>query len=511
MAKPQRPRAAPVTLLAALLAAPAAQAAWTFTPTVALTETYSDNVSLQSSENAHGQFITDVTPGFLLASNGPRLKLSARYALHYFTYSGEQPANTRRTQQELNGNMEARLIDDLLFLDASAARGTRGVSGFGPQAAGNLYSTTNQANVSTWRLSPYLRYRFGPSADVLLRYSHDAVKSGDLALGDSSGDTVALSVVSGPRFPILGWGFDYLREDLDHDIGGQSLTETASASLSYRLVPTLRLIGSGGYDRFEFDGPGGREQGPNWSLGANWIPSPRTSLRITGGQRYFGPTYSLAAAHRSRRSVWDISYSDSVTTARSQYLMPSSPSTSGMLEQLFRASIADPVERERAVAAYIQNNGRPTTVPGDVTYFSNRFLRLKRVQASVALTGARSTGIVSVFGSRNTELSDEQLQQPGTALTLFDTNTEQVGASALGTYALSPRSAAHLDLTATHISSLVNDSSSNQTTLRTGLSTRVGRSVRAVVEYRHTRGSVGAFSDQKYRENAISATLSMQL
>ena len=38
------------------------------------------------------------------------------------------------------------------------------MSAFGPQVNSNGYASANRANVTTWRISPYLLHRFGASA-----------------------------------------------------------------------------------------------------------------------------------------------------------------------------------------------------------------------------------------------------------------------------------------------------------------------------------------------------------
>jgi uncharacterized protein (PEP-CTERM system associated) len=506
------PRVAPLAMLAMLLS-PQSHAALKFTPSVGLTETYTDNVNLERRELAKGQFVTDIAPALSIVDNGPRLKLSAAYQLHYFAYSDQQLPNTATSRHQYQADMKAKLVGDLLFLDAFASRGQQSISAFGPQLSNNFYSSANQTEVSTYRISPYLRHRFGTTADLGIRYTRDSVSSGLGANGDSKGDSLALDLSSGPSFHALGWGVNVRREDLDNSISGKSVSETAQANLRYRLSPSLSLTGSGGYDKYDYDTLGGRTQGKSWSAGFIWTPSPRTSVQASGGRHYFGQTWSLAASHRSRHTVWSINYGDTVTTTRSQFLLPSTIDTASLLNSMFLPTFPDPVERQLAVAAYLRATGLPASLANSVNYFSNRYMRQKQWQASAAFTGAHSSMILSLFDSGRTALSTQQADSAllGSSLTGLNDNTHQQGVTALLNYRLSSRSTANLTLAAVNSDSLSTGIVNNTRTVQLGVSRQFSRRVRAAIDVRHMQGGTGAGTGQNYRENAVAATLSMQL
>eukprot|EP01032_Pedospumella_encystans_P029152 gene29152-32925_t len=130
----------------------------------------------------------------------------------------------------------------------------------------------------------------------------------------------------------------------------------ADVVLAQRIAdsqPQLMLTVTGGYDEYDYQSLGGVTKGKNWSVGGSWRPSGRTSVQLNVGKRYFGDSYFLAANHRTRTSVWSLTYSDAVTTTRSQFQLPSAVNTFALLDQLFQAQIPDAAARRQAVEAYI--------------------------------------------------------------------------------------------------------------------------------------------------------------
>ena len=108
---------------------------------------------------------------------------------------------------------KADLINQFLYLDATASSSRQAISAFGPVHSA-AYSSANNTQVSTWSISPYLRHRFGSSADLTVRYTRDSVSQGATGLGTSLGSTRPASTrpvaatrraPNGPRRPWPGW------------------------------------------------------------------------------------------------------------------------------------------------------------------------------------------------------------------------------------------------------------------------------------------------------------------
>lgn len=509
---PSRPLIAPVALLA-LLVAPACRADWKFTPAVELRETYSDNVALAVSEQAKSQFVTELAPSFSIVNNGPRLKLSAAYQLHSYAYSGDRSQGTNQSSRDFRGTANAKLIENFLYFDATGSLGQQSISAFGPQAVDNGYTSTNRTEVKTYRISPYIQHRFGPDASMELRYARDSVEAGNTAFGHSQADNLSLSIASGPAFRTLGWGLSYNRQQLDDSLTNKSTTDTAVANLRYQLSPIFALTATAGYDKFDYQSLGGETRGKNWTGGFAWNPSLRTSVQASAGKRYYGSTYLLTALHRSRSTVWTLNYNDAVTTARSQFLLPATIDTAALLDRMFTASLPDPIARQQAVAAYISATGLPPSLADSINYLSNRYFVQKQLQASVAFGTSKTKSVLSVFDSRRTALSTRQSDSAllGNNLSTLNDDNKQLGGNLTLSYQLSSRSSVSLAGTYTKSESLSTGIKDDSKALQLFLTRQFKQKLRGAVELRHVQGSTGAQSSRTYRENAVSATLSMQL
>ncbi|NVD96939.1 TIGR03016 family PEP-CTERM system-associated outer membrane protein [Massilia sp. BJB1822] len=505
------PKLAPMAL-ALLMAAPAARAEWKFAPALELRETWSDNVGLASNDKAGSQFITEVVPGFSLTNVGPRLKLHANYQLHLYQYSKERVGGTGSNTSSLNAGAQAKVVDDLLFFDGTATISQQATSAFGPQVNNNGYSTNNRNEVRTIRLSPYLQHRFGSTAQMELRYTRDTVDTDNRGMGRSDANSINLNINSGPAFRTIGWGFMANRQVLDDSIAPTSTTQLAMANVFYRLTPTFSLTASGGYDKFSYESNGQATQGKSWSTGFRWNPSPRTSLDASLGKRYYGNSYSLALNHRARYSNWSVSYGDSVTNSRSNFLLPSAIDTATMLDRLFMPNFPDAAKRAAAVEAYIRALNLPRALPDSVNYFSNRYALQKQLQASVSFTTARTSTMFNIFSMRREALSLTQVDSAllGSSSGNVNDNTRQTGASALFNYRLNSRTGASLSATYTNADSNSLGKGSQNRALRLFLTHQFDQKISGGMEVRRVRGST--FLDSgNYTENAVAASVSIKL
>lgn len=498
--------------LAAVLATPVARAEWRFTPTVDLRETWTDNVNLAPPGQEHSRLVSTLSPGFQLVNETPRLQFRANYQLSLYDYRGSRPDNTQRHTSFLNADARARLLGEVLFLDASASVQQTPTSAFGPQLPGGGYSSSNSSQMRSYRISPYLRETFGSLASGELRYVHDYVSSSAAGFGQSTGDTVSVLLSSGPTFRKIGWSMTASRQKLHDNIASDSTTDAANLGLRYLLSTQLSLNLNGGYDRFDYHSQGGKTQGASYSGGFRWDPSGRTTLEANVGHRFYGPSYYLSAQHRSRGTVWNISYDDAVTNTRNQFTLPATVNTAALLNQLFSVSIPDPNQRAAFIQAYMAARGLPIALPNAINYLSNRYTLQRQFRASSAMQLAHSTAMVTVFRSKRQALSETQQdsQLLGTQLLNLNDNTDQKGLNASLSYQLGPRSQATLSAAAYRTESLSTDRVDNSRQLSLYLTRQFSAKLSGVAEVRRTRGTSFAFTGGKYTENALSAGLSMK-
>lgn len=510
-------RLALLPLAAGLCAAFPAQAAWEFTPVVGARTTYSDNVTLRPEPLAESGLVAEVSPGFELLNRSPRLDFRMTYAVRLYQYSGQRPSSAQRHSQDLTGALKSRLVDDLLYLDAQADVHQQAVSAFGPLSSGSDYIRDNRNEVRSYRISPYLVHRFGAFANSELRYTHDSVSSDNIGFRRSDGNTLSAQLNSGPSFRRFGWNASVTRSVIDETLPAvanskatQQTTSSKGANLGLRYAasPQLNIGMFGGYDDYDFSGLGGAQSGAAYGANMEWIPSARTSLRLSAGHRFYGPSYDVALQHRSRGTVWNISYSDAVNSTRSQFALPQAVSTAAMLDNLFRAQISDPVLRAAAVQAYIQAAGLPPSLATSVNFFSNRYALQKQLNISMAWQLARTTSVITLYKTRREMLSSQQVDSVllGSSLATLNDNTDQLGLQATVGYKLGPQTLASVSGSARNIKSLSGLQQNNHRDVRFNLTRSFGTRTSGNVEVRRVKGAAG-LAGQQYRENAISATL----
>ena len=510
-ASPARlPRLLPLAAaLMTLLAPSASGASWDVVPALTVRETWTDNVALQPGDLAQRQLVSELSPSLAVMHNSPRLKLSSIVRLRHYEFSDEKVSGTARNQREGSAGAQGTLVDDLLYFNASANRAQRSVSPFGVVYREAAYAEQNQAAVTSYSISPYLVHRFGSSASLQLRLARDAVNSDNPGFGDTKSNNVLLNLNSGSAFRTIGWGLNYNRQDLEDSRSGSILTQSAVASLRYRASATLSLTATGGYDEYDYTSLGGVTKGPSWTGGFIWTPSSRTSLEASGGKRYVGTTKSLKAVHRSRRTVWNIIYNDAVTNSRSNFLLPATFDTASLLDRMFQADIADPAQRQLAVAEYMRRTGLPATLAESINFFSNRFFLQKSFNGSVALKGARSMLVFTAYRTRRDALSvrESDSQLLGNSSSSINDNTVQRGTNASFTYTVSPRTSLLLSSDAYRSESLSTSFSSFNRAQRLIGNHRFGKYLTGTLEMRHIKGTSAFVNNQPYRENAIAASL----
>ena len=525
MPEPRSPLVLAPLAVAMLLAPLPAHADWRISPTLKVSEIWTDNINLTEEEFAHSDLITQVSPGLTITNRTRRLVVDVRAQLNAFEYLNDSDKRSRRgleldelgegvskVQRSYRGSLRGELARDLFFIDASAARGQQSISAFGPRITGDSYSNANRADIETWSISPYLVRRFGNVASGQLRFTRDAVGGASyVGFNQTSGNTLQASLASGPAFRTVAWGLNYTDQDLQGARYGNSSTKNLSGNVRYILNRQWSLLGNAGYDRYEYEGLGGGQKGANWSLGFAWTPSPRTSVQATAGRHFFGNTGSLLAVHRSRYTSWNVSYSDAITTSRQQFMLPSTIDTASLLDSMFATAYPDPVERERVVAAYMQQSGLPPSLSDSVNYLTNRFIRQKQLRASMLYRKGLSTASLSAHSSDRTALSNQQSDSPvlGSQQGSFNSDIRQHGVAANYTYRLNSRSNLSAGYDIDKSESLTGNYSNYQRMLRVGLSRRFGEASGSVELRRRSGDRRFSEAARTYTENMLSASLSM--
>jgi uncharacterized protein (PEP-CTERM system associated) len=336
-------------LLSLALLAPVMASAgdWKFTSGMTLSERYSDNVNLAVTGSERADWITEVTPSVSVRREGARLKVNADYSLQGLLYADD--ANNNKVRQSLNGRANAEFVEEWLYLDATARISQELINQVNAGGLGDAVGIGNTTSVGAYSLSPYLKHRFGSTATVEARLSHDGVFIGDSAVSDTASTRYQFSAVSGNNFFPLSWSAKYNKLDNKSDAAANDgSSETASVNARYQLSRKFGLLANANMEKNDFTGVAARvrdyssygfgvfytpsrkfsmdalynhsDNGDYLSGSVTFNPTPRTTIGATSTKRAYGRSYGLNLAHRTRQSNWRLSYQDDLTTSQQQFL-----------------------------------------------------------------------------------------------------------------------------------------------------------------------------------------------
>jgi len=484
--------------LLALVACPTWAARWDIVPTLSVTETYTDNLSLTTDALKQSDWVTQVIPGISITATGARLKFDVRYAPEVTYYARGKQDNTVFHRGNAFGNAE--LAKGLLFADAGARVDQYNVNLQGPITTSNINTTGNVATVGTYFVSPFLRREFGSAVQAEARFTYSVVNSDEQSdLLNSVGDRIDLRLANGPAYKLLTWDLAYRKETIDYETTGDTDIEVSNLKARWLITPTVGLLAQGGYEYYK-RGLIPPTEGPSWSAGIDWEPSPRTRLATTAGQRFFGPAYTFDFNHRTRLTTWSAGYSENVTTARADFLIPATTSTAGYLDTLFSARFPDPVARQKAVEEFIARTGIPPSLNDPINIFTSQLFLVKRWNASASILGVRNVLIANVFGLTSEGLAGDLVlpAAPNTSI--------QTGASLLWNWRMTARNAWNLAPAYRRNESRNTGEIANLTYVTMGLTRQFQRRISGSLNYRFQQNDSN-FSASDYTENVVFATL----
>jgi uncharacterized protein (PEP-CTERM system associated) len=488
---------------------------WRFAPSLNVTETYTDNVRLAPKGGEQSDFVTQLSPGFSVVKNGPRLKLNANYALQARSYANNTSGTT--TTNSLNSTAHGTLIQDLLLFDASANAGQQNISSIGTLSTSDINVTNNRTETRSYSVSPYLEHRFGSTAIGQLRYAHEAVSNTTLnntnlnTIGNSNTDRIAANLASGPSFRNWSWALDAATQTISYTNSDSVDRSNESAQVGYQLTPTFRLTSKVGFEKDTYFTVGEKPEGGNYAAGFVWTPTPRTNLTADVGHRYFGRTYTLSANHRARFAAFRINYNEDITTSLAQSQNSPTSDVAAVLDQVYASQIPDPLTRQQIVDSYVIGGGSLNGIIGPINGLTNRYFLQKNLQASVALNGRRNTVIGTVFNTRRQPQSGQltQVSAAGLPLNTIDDNSRQIGANAAWNLKISPRTNTLADLNYSRNTALNTDRRTTYRSGRIAMTTAFQPKLKGTLELRRSEQH-SDFLSGDVNENAIGASLLMQ-
>jgi hypothetical protein len=258
---------------------------------------YTDNYCLEADDE-RDKWIATLTPNIGLIGSGSRGSLSLFGSFQFSNQDGEDDD----CQSDFGSNeafiptfiasANTELVQQWLYFDTSAYASQNDANSFRAGGSDGINGSGNTNTTYTLSASPYIQRRLKSVADLLLRYTYEEQYNTDNRVSDADDGT---------------------RQSVD-----LLLNISAELTLGYKLDRKWRVYGTVGEEWNDFNVLGDEDiDGTIWAVGFNYTPSPRTTISVGSGNRFFGNTPTFDFSHRSRRSVITASYSKDLTYSRS--------------------------------------------------------------------------------------------------------------------------------------------------------------------------------------------------
>lgn len=472
----------------------------TIVPRVVVSEVFTNNVRLASSGQQSEQ-ITEVSPGIRLNIDGAKVKTYFDYSLSEVMYA--QNTSSRRSQNTLNTFGVIEAVDNWAFFDFSSSISRQAISAFGTQSNSNTAINANQTEVSSYRLSPFIRGRFGTFANYDVRYSRSLTRNDAAVASGVATVDGAVRISGGSSFGSLGWLTDLKQQNIDYSAGRPTQSGIASLGLTYVLSSQANAFATVGRESNNFTSIE-RETYATNGIGLNWQPSEMTKASASRSQRSFGQAHSLNFQHRTARTVWTFNDLKDVSATPSQTGIVSVGSVYDLLFIQFSTLQPNPVLRAQLVNAYLQATNINPSAPVTTSALTSAVSALRRQDLSFALLGVRDT--VTFIG---TQSKTSRLDVISTALDDLTSASvlRQHGFSVNYAHRLTPDYSLGVLVSQQNTSGSLSTQESSLKSFNVSVTGKVGSRASATVSARRV---VSSSNTAPYGETAITGNINVQ-
>jgi len=313
---------------------------WTIRPSLNIEQIYSDNIRLTDT-NKQSALVTDVSPGVSINGSSPISNFDFNYRVQgLYNAQGDSGLDVNN---QLQMNTDYQLIRDRFFVESSSSISQQNVSNR-QIANDNISGGSNSSTVSTFSLSPYWTPHFKGFADGEFRVTYDTVssKGGESSLSDTDSFSQNINLNSGNDFSLFSWSFSFNNSERSNSDGEDVSFQDSQAEIRYAIGREFSVFARAGQSSNSFaSNSDSHNNGISYTLGGQWQPSQRFRLEAGMGNNRFvtvevtpfnrlhwittytnndiglntGDTWNTNLNYTSRRSVWNLSYSeDTVTT-----------------------------------------------------------------------------------------------------------------------------------------------------------------------------------------------------
>ena len=356
-------------------------------PSVSLQQTITDNVGL-SSTNKRADAYTEATAAVSISSRVGRIRGVFDYALT--SRLSVRDSNASDLRHTLNALATAELIENTAFVDLRGSISQQAISPFGKQSFVSGLDNSNQTQVSTFGIAPYVKGRLGRFAEYEARVDHSESHSGASSAFGAEATSYSGRLHGGTPGQGVAWSLDASRQDSAPSDGFRYESDRLRATASYAFSPELTVSAIGGRESNDFQSDGKRSYN-NSGAQLRWIPNQRTSLSALFEKRFFGSSHAVDFSYRTPRTAWSFIDSKDAATTPERLAQVRVGTVYDLFFAQFAALVPDPVLRDLLVRQFLQANGINPNTPISRELQTAGFTLARLQSASVSLTGPRNT------------------------------------------------------------------------------------------------------------------------
>ncbi|HEX2829548.1 MAG TPA: TIGR03016 family PEP-CTERM system-associated outer membrane protein [Burkholderiales bacterium] len=361
---------------------------WFVVPSFSLLETYTDNVGLKPGSGKESDLVTSLNPQLRVIGDTARLKLNLDYRRQQLFYANESRNNSGLNFLNATGRFEA--VENRVFIEGGGHITQSAISAFGAQPTSTENVNGNRAEVRSFYLSPYVRGRFGSTADYEARYRGTDTHASSNSLVNATVHDWTAMLKSSNELATIGWRFDAQKQSSEFDTRRTLDLSRIRASLLYRYQRELTFSLLGGYETNNY-ASASQEGRATYGIGVDWLPGPRTSAHGSAERGFFGDNHEVRLTHRTPLSSWELLDSRVVTILPNQLAQAPVGTAYDLLFNALASRIPDPIQRAQAVDRQLQLSGIPRDLGLVNSFLTNAAYVQRTHQASVALLGVRNT------------------------------------------------------------------------------------------------------------------------
>jgi uncharacterized protein (PEP-CTERM system associated) len=442
------------------------------------------------------ELVTELRPGIQLRTDPGRLRGALTYSLGLLSRSRSEPSTEVRNQ--LAASLAGVLVDDLLFLDASATIVRAALSAQGEQSLiDRPTQNDNVREVGTVLFAPSVRGRLGGLAQYELRLEATGTDTRKSVEGDSSASGASLSLRSANSGAVVSWGLNATTRSTDFRLAGRSSTDQASASVTVRPDADVSLVVRGGRESTDLVASD-RRASRTWGASATWSPSPRTLADFNTDRRFFGRSHRVGLSYRLPQSSVRFGSSRDVALSANPNALGQPATLFDLFFAQFAALESDPVRRQQLVLDFLAANGLDPTSAVESNVINRGPTVQQRHDLAWSYSGRRLTLGLQVFSNETRQIDAGVVAVDG---------ARQRGYNGSLAYRLTPT----LSLT-TLGSRLMTKPGAQQAgtdlkSLAFTLTERIGRYATASVNTRYT---VFNSTNNPYRETTVGVSLGLR-